>query len=408
MNLTSMINYFKSMHKASGYPDQLTYAWMLSDGIVAHKDGALSLHFEYFAPAMESQSDFDINILVIKIFRALSYLDNGWLFEENLICSQNNSYHETERSRDKVTYLVDQERRDYFLNSRNTYENKYIISFTYKEPKRSLEELKSKIYVTEDIEKANKKIINSDNEYLAKFAESVFVVIDLLKADGVYARKLECKELYQFLKNIVNCVSQEAKPFDYSCFAAKLFLDQALAQSAVRTGSAMKINDKHVRCLSLDDIPNEYYPTILNSLNLMRMNYRFSARFNFISRSKILSIFRSKHTEWSFKLFGSVKNFITSLFQNASTPIKEDDHAREMLTDVEMARVRERYGSKFGYMTLTLVIYDEDEEELLNNISELKNILRREGFEPRLETINTTNSFLGSLPSHGSYNCTLM
>ena len=404
-NLSSMIDYFRFMKKSAGLPEQLTYAWMLENGVVAHKDGALSIHFNYFAPDMESQEEYSINMLVTKIFRALSYLNNGWMFEENLICSKNNSYHEVSKSRDIVSDLIDKERKDYFVDSHNIFQNQYVISFTYKDPKRSLEDLKSKVYVTEDIEKANKKVITKDNDFLTKFIDDVFVIIDLLQADGIRTQQLSNKELYQFLKNIVNCLNDEPQPFDYKCFASKMFLDQSLSQSGVRTGSALKINDNHVRCLSLDDIPNEYYPTILNSLNVERVNFRFSARFNYISQSAIHKIFRSKHTEWSFKLFGSMKNFIMSLFQNASAPIKEDAHAREMLTDVEMARTREKYGSKYGYMTLTLIVWDEEEEVLEEKINTLKNVLRQESFSPRKETINATNSFLGSLVGHGGYNC---
>lgn len=86
---SSLNSYFKSMQIAAGLAEHLTYAWMLKDGVIAHKDGALSLHFEYFAPDMESQEDYTINMLVTKIYRALSYLDNGWMFEENLICYKN-------------------------------------------------------------------------------------------------------------------------------------------------------------------------------------------------------------------------------------------------------------------------------------------------------------------------------
>ena len=216
--------------------------------------------------------------------------------------------------------------------------------------------------------------------------------------------KLEDKYLYQFLKNMVNFSDEPASEFDYKSFTSRLFLDESLAQSEIKTGSQLKVDDKHISCISLDDIPNYYYPTILNSLNIMRMNFRFSARYNYLSSSEINKIFKSKHTQWSFKLFGSVKNFLTSLFQSPLDPIKEDAHARAMITDIEHAKIREKYGSKFGLMTLTLVVWDEDKEFLKEKIAELKNMLRQESFTPRVEKVNATNSYFGSLVSHGSYN----
>jgi len=397
-------SYFKSMQNASGIAEHLTYAWMLKDGVIAHKDGALSLHFEYFAPDMESQEDYTINMLVTKIYRALSYLDNGWMFEENLICYKTNSYEESNKSRDIVTDMIDQERQKYFLESSNIYQNQYIISLTYKHPKKNLEDLKSKVYVTEDIKKASDDLM-IDKEFINKFTEDVYVVIDLLQADGIQTKRLIDQELFSFLKNMVNCSHDLPTKFDYKSFASKLFLDQALASSDIRTGSHLMVDDKHVRCISLDDIPNNYYPTILNTLNLLRINFRFSSRFNYMSQYKIHKIFRTKHTQWSFKLFGSAKNFFASLLAKSATPINEDPHARAMITDIELSRIREKYGEKFGYMTLTLLVWDSDIELLNEKITELKNILRQESFTPRIETINATNSYFGSLVGHGGYNC---
>ena len=401
---SSLTEYFKLMQDCSGLAEHLSYAWMLKDGVIAHKDGSLSLHFEYFAPDMESQEDYSINMLVTKIFRALAYLDQGWLFEENLICYKSNSYNEVKHSKDIVTDLIDQERRDFFLESNNIYQNQYIISFTYKAPKRNLDSFKSKVYVLDDLKQADQETL-IDKEFVNKFKEEVYVVIDLLRADGITTQRLKDKYLYQFLKNLVNCTNQSVQEFDYKCFASRLFLDESLAQSAIKTGSSLQVNENHVKCISLDDIPNNYYPTILNSLNVMRMNFRFSARFNYISQAQIQKIFKTKHTQWSFKLFGSVKNFLTSLFKSPSEPIQEDAHAREMITDIELAQIREKYGAKFGYMTLTLVVWDQDKKLLNEKIAELKNILRQESFTPRVESINATNSYFGSLVGHGSYNC---
>jgi hypothetical protein len=55
-------------------------------------------------------------------------------------------------------------------------------------------------------------------------------------------------------------------------------------------------------------------------------------------------------------LFGGVKGFLGSLFSNTNAPINRDEHADTMLTEVEMAKTREKYGQKFGYMWLLAII----------------------------------------------------
>jgi len=401
---TNMTKYLRDLSRSYGYSDFLSYSWILKNGVILHKDSSMSVHFEYYGPDLESQVDYSVNILVSQIFQSLSHLGNGWLVETNLISSKDQGYTTTENNRDLVSTVIDKEREEFFRSTDNVYKNKTVLSFTYKPVKKKLDDLKSVIYETEDIESTAKEDVIGDFSVVDKFLNDVDIVTTLLRTYSLYTRRLDDSETYQFLKNCINCTDIPVQAFDYKCFTNRLFLDKSLSQSEMRTGAELKVGDKYVRCISLDDLPSLYYPTILNSLNELTLDFRFSARFSYLSSEGIHSIFKSMKTAWSFKLFGGVKGFLGSLFSNTNAPINRDEHADTMLTEVEMAKTREKYGQKFGYMNLTLIVFDEDKEALLEKVTELCNVVRTEAFTPRVETANATYSFLGSLPSHGGYN----
>lgn len=401
----SLLKYISQLSNSNGYSEFLTYSWMLKNGVIIHKDGSLSIHYEYYAPDLDSQVEYSVNILAVKLFQAFSHLDGGWMIETNLISAQQKTYYKTDNQVDLVSTFIDKEREEFFLNSNDVFSTKTILSFTFKSEKKTLESFKSVLYSMEDVEeKADKEVIGCDFEMVKKFQKDVNIVTDLLRSNSIFTRRLEESETYQFLKDCVNCTDTPAQVFDYKCFINKLFLDTALSQSDVRTGSELKIGDKYVKCISLDDIPNEYYPSILNELNTLCLDFRYSIRFNYLSKAGIINIFKSAITGWSFKLFGGVKGFVSSMMNNSNSPVKRDSLAEDMLTDIEMAKTREKFGYKFGYMNLVIIVSHEDKEELQEKVTYLMNVVRAEAFTPRIETANATNSFLGSLPSHGGYN----
>ncbi len=52
----------------------------------------------------------------------------------------------------------------------------------------------------------------------------------------------------------------------------------------------------------------------------------------------------------------------------------------------------------YGYYTPVIVLFDEDQQSLQEKCEGVRRLLQAEGFGARIETINATDAFLGSLP----------
>ncbi len=71
-------------HRRRGVNDLLCYLIMLDDATVLHKDGAISRHYLYLAPDLDSSTANHLDLNSDTRANALGYLDDGWLLETNV------------------------------------------------------------------------------------------------------------------------------------------------------------------------------------------------------------------------------------------------------------------------------------------------------------------------------------
>jgi len=404
--IKSTISTFKELDQKNGLADALTFYWMLDDGIIYHKDNALSATVEFFGPDLDSATEASVNILTAQVHRVLSQLYEGWMIETNLISSKDNGYDRSPHKRDIVSTLIDREREKTFLKNGQVFKSKFYYTFTYIQCDQRLDNLKSFIFSSEKIEKADEEVIGIDDKLINKFKDELKKMMSLFRTFGIHVQQLQDGDLFKYLYDCVNCTDSPDraphKGFDKKSLTHRLFLDYALGKSPSRMSAELNVDGKHVRCISLDDVPNEYYPTILHELSLLNCEFRWSCRFVYMSLERALKLFKSRHFMWDMKKSGGFKKSMGRMM--GSENIELDQHAVDMANEVKIAETRARYGTRYGYMNSTVVIWDEDLEQVNEKINKINNLLRAKGFMPRVEKTNTPQAFLGSIPSHGGYN----
>ena len=76
-----------------------------------------------------------------------------------------------------------------------------------------------------------------------------------------------------------------------------------------------------------------------------------------------------------------------------------------MHEDAEQAEQEVRSGSVgAGFLTVSVILMDEDERMLLEQAREVRRLLQAVGFTARIESINTLEAWLGSHPGNGYAN----
>lgn len=108
-NLTKQSMFNRRKHR--GVNDLLSYLIALDENTVLHKDGAISRHFIYTAPDLESSTDSDLDYHANTWASAFGFLGNGWMVETNVASQFFNYYSKTQEFPEIVSALIDDERR---------------------------------------------------------------------------------------------------------------------------------------------------------------------------------------------------------------------------------------------------------------------------------------------------------
>ena len=393
INYVDIRSKLKKMARNESYSDLLTYSLLLEDGVVLHKDGSLSVSFNYVGPDIESETDGSVDSLSAQITHSLSQLEEGWMVEENLISSKSPNYTKSDNYHDPVSEIIDIEREHFFKSEDVIYKTSTVLTFTYAQTKQQIERLK------------NFSIDRSDNstqevgllEIVRKFKHSVDAIINLMQAYNIKCEQLKDNDALTYLFNCVNL-----KDVKICGSQSNMFLDSFLVEQDMRPGMDIMIGNKHVAVLALDDMPAEYYPTILDDLSQLRAEFRWSTRFVPLPDELAQKIFKKKITEWKSKI-GGLSGMMMQLMGKHDH--RRDRNAENMQEMTEEALAQHSAGQLFGYMNSTVIVYHENEYRLEDTVALITKTIQSKGFSKvRRETINATEAFLGALPSHGGYN----
>ncbi len=179
------------------------------------------------------------------------------------------------------------------------------------------------------------------------------------------------------------------------------FLDAYLSTTNFVAGVVPKIDNKWVKVLSIDDLPEQTYPAILDDLNFLGFEYRWSSRFIALSKLTADKYLKALKSKWSNKAIG----LIGSLKMAMGIAPKIDEAAEFRKAQVGEAVMENSSGEiRYGFMTSTIVLMHEDLDKLNDALEHIAKTIEALNFKVREEGFNTTESYLGSIPGHGSYN----
>ena len=117
-----------------GLSDLLNWAFLVGDGVVLQKDGALVAAFRYRGPDLASATAADVSALGAQLNDALLPFTDGWMFHVDAIRSPATAYPRSDFP-DLVTTWIDAERRAAFQSSRPQFVSDYVLSVTHSPPR---------------------------------------------------------------------------------------------------------------------------------------------------------------------------------------------------------------------------------------------------------------------------------
>ena len=387
--------------KTKGVSDLLNWAALIDDGIVLTKSGALMAGFFYRGHDTMSSTASERNFFAGRVNATLTRLGSGWVTWHDAIRMPAASYPEREKCffPDPISALIDEERRQQFMAEGAHFESEYAFILYYTPPKSSGARFHEMLWENRgDVGKSSlaDKIIDN-------FKRTLIEVEDTFSSAVLKLRRMKSYEVNDqkgrghFYDELVNylhfCLTGESVAL--SIPPSGMYMDAFVGGQDLHVGDTPKIGANYICCVAIEGFPHESYPNILDCLEKIAVPYRWSTRMIYLDQHEALKEIKRYRSKWKQKISG----FWSQVFKTRGGVINEDAlymsrQAEEAMNEAQSALVT------FGYYTPVVVLMGQDREVLLENARRVKRDVEHQGFSCRIESINTMEAWLGTLPGH--------
>ncbi|MDI6834995.1 MAG: conjugal transfer protein TrbE [Rhizobiaceae bacterium] len=384
-------------HSGPSFADLMPYAGLVDNGVILLKDGSLMAGWYFAGPDSESSTDAERNEVSRQINAILSRLSSGWMIQVEAVRVPTGDYPAEDDCHfpDPVTRAIDAERRAHFQKERGHFESRHALILTWLPPEPRRSGLTRYVYSdtasrsATHADKALESFLTSIRE-IEQYLMNVVSIRRMMTREAqerVGFRVARYDELFQFIRF---CITGENHPVRLP--EIPMYLDW-LVTAELQHGLTPLVENRFLGVVAIDGLPAESWPGILNSLDLMPLTYRWSSRFVFLDAEEARAKIERTRKKWQQK----VRPFFDQLFQTQSRSVDQDALTMVAETEDAIAEASSQLVA-YGYYTPVIVIFDEQQARLQEKCEAIRRLIQAEGFGARIETLNATDAFLGSLP----------
>lgn len=381
-------------HRDMAVSDLLNYAHLIKEGIIINKDGAYLTSYQFRGPDIHSATTAELDALTHCFNRMLLLLEDGWMIHVDEIRIPSLTYPASGHFPNRVSQLIDAERRKFYQQEGEYFENLQFLTFVWKFPKPLVKTTRH--WFVEGLTST----AGSENltTLLSVFEEMVERCLALLSSE-LQLQHLASADLLSFLHTCISGELSAITPPPTGCY-----LDMVLGRHDMIGGYLPKIGNKYIYALSLMGYLNqETIPGFLEEITTYPFLYRWSNRFVPLSETTAELEIKRIERNWNNKVKGLLGLIRETLSGKPSSHLNYD--ALSMSQETQKARiVNSNLARRFGYWTSTLILMHENLDILNQSYKNLSHYLEQRGFSCQLETVNAMEAWRGSIPGHGSCN----
>jgi type IV secretion system protein VirB4 len=374
------------------FPDLLNYYALVDEGVLFNKDGSLLAGWWYAGPDMESATPNEMAVLAEQVNGALRDLGNGWMIQADAIRKPAAGYPEAAFFPDPTSLLIDEERRRVYESGEATFESLYAFTVSYLPPPEMQNRLSALFIDSDEEDRAP-----SWETALRHFQRATTHLEDAL-SDRLSLERMDSGDLLGFL---ASCASGVTNPVRVP--HPPLDLDAIIGSQDLIGGFELRVGRLWVRPIAISGFPSDSFPGILDFLNRLSLEYRWSNRFISVEPTTAVQLLKRTRRNWFQKRYG-LAGLIREAMQMGGQTFANQD-AVMMAEDADAAIAEaSRMHVRFGHYTSVVLLRGEDRERLELQSRQVERELQHNGFKTRVETINALEAFLGTLPGHGFRN----
>lgn len=384
-----MFNLTEYRSKADRLTDLLPWAALIAEGVILNKDGSMQKTLCFRGPDLASCTEPQLVAATARLNNALKRLGSGWSLFIEARRQQAQAYPANNAFPDKVSLLIDEERRQLFQQEQENYESCYYLTFQYLAPRESVSKV-SGWFIS-----GRHKATHADyRKNLVFFQTTVTRIFDILRDFMFEVKPLSDEETLTYLHNCISDKSHRVRVPD-----TPAYLDAILADAPLVGGLEPKLGKYFIKTISIMGFPSVSVPAILDQLNYLPMEYRWVTRYLPLDKVDAEKILKTYRRQWFAKRKGLL-SLVSEVFSKAESPMV-DSAALRKSQDVDFAlqELAEDYVS-FGYYTATVTVWDEDPEVVYSKQREVERVINGLGFVTVSEQINAIDAWLSSLPGH--------
>ena len=398
--------------RSPDFPDLLNWGSVIEDGVILNKDGSLLAGWFYRGEDLATVPVAERNHVSSLVSSALSRLGTEWMLHQDVIREEACGYPEPHESAfpDPVSKLIDEERRLQFQEEGAHYESTYGLVLTFLPP-LLLQSKLTRLFFSENgtDSKVSEKSIG--DRILREFQSALNEIEDRLSGTLRLERMRGHRVVDEFgydhtqdrLLQYLNRLAT-GKDHPVNLPPIPMYLDAVIGAQEFRPGIVPRLGERLIQTVAIDGFPPESHPGMLAALDQLPIRYRWSTRFIFMDAVDAQARMRAHRRKWQQKIRGFIDQLLNS---NSSTGAINQDAAR-MIGETDSALAESSSGLVgFGHYTSVVVLEGQDSEQLSYCARQVQRVVNNLGFTARLETVNTVEAFLGSLPGHANQNLRL-
>jgi type IV secretion system protein TrbE len=371
--------------RARGLADLLLPFALIEDGILLQQDGSLLAGWSFRGPDMHSATHSEMHALTARL-NSILRLGSGWMLNADLIRSRAPGYPEGGSFPHAVTRVIDDERRQQFMDEGAHFESDYFLTLTYLPPVETEEKVKGWMFegrngdvgsgvVHQILERFKSRLEMFENVFSALFQTTRLMRHEFIDDHGF------------------------GEDYPFTLPDIPVYLNDLLATQDFCAGIEPRVGRKHVRVIALDGFPKSSFPGVLGDIDSLPMEYRWSTRAILLDSEEARSLLDKSRRKWRSRIRGFKDQVLKT--HNGAINI----YAQSMADDAEQAMGVAASGDvQFAQYSSNIICFDEDIERLHENTRLVMKKIQNLGFACRLETINAVEAWRGSLPGDGYRN----
>ena len=372
---------------AAHLADFLPWAALVGEGVVLNKDGSFQRTARFRGPDLDNATPAELVATTARLNNALRRLGSGWAIFVEAQRVPALDYPDSVFP-DPVSALVDMERREQFREEGSHFESRYYLTLLWMPPAEDAAKAEGWLY------EGRSNFGVDPWELLKGFTDRSDRVLNLVEGFMPAVRWLDDGETLTYLHSTISTRRQRVRVPE-----TPMHLDALLADEALTGGLEPKLGEHHLRTLTVTGFPSATFPGLLDELNRLAFEYRWSTRAIMLDKTDATKLLTKIRRQW-FAKRKSVAAILKEIMTNEASTLLDSD-ASNKAADADTAL--QELGADFAgmaYVTATVTVWDRDPAVAAEKLRLVEKVIQGRDFTCLAEGMNAIEAWLGSLPGH--------